>query len=668
MDFRDLVRAPDGVNRGKEQAANRWHRAPRIFALVLLLPLILAAGTASAAGVVTPVCPGSPSPSCQLTTGGSTGFAHPESIASSYGLTIGEGSTIVQTPAFSTDGVKVHNPSIVFQVPVKEDSAAYIQGGLYHAFPTIGWTGHIAAEACLTAAEAVNWPNAQNMGQDTTTCPAEDDLVHTQIVPRSWYQVAQVAPDLYVIQNSGFNNETVSLPVNLQQIGMPMRLHIAGYTYEYTKVHTGPNDYNAACPYNQCGNGSFDGHTASFKVVVLPAALIQLKVQPETILYMPPGNASSASMKVTATFSTVVTAGATTQVDNTQATDTFTEFIEQNGVTENIDKILNDGYQSSTDTKWDQKTTLKTGQALEHDLQGMNPQQFVFTRGINATSSAVPGRSGAYANEPFWNDLIIVLVHPQLAFWDFYGKSTMQLVAASAAGTGLPDDIAIPLGALADCAKGGPTYPNGYPFFTASNQPDTLTAAECKSLAALDPFWAGGQATSLARRGQQLLPRQTYGVPLPGADPDSLDIQSITSNSQTTTNQSTATYASTVEDVVATTESQGLNIGLGTGDLLDKSGLGFTSSVTLKQGSSLDNSTTMTLTFKNSTATTYRKDVQIEGSIKDTVYRGYVPEVEIYQDSVFGSLMFRDPDAPCAPMPQCALLVTATGGTLTFAP
>jgi hypothetical protein len=61
----------------------------------------------------------------------------------------------------------------------------------------------------------------------------------------------------------------------------------------------------------------------------------------------------------------------------------------------------------------------------------------------------------------------------------------------------------------------------------------------------------------------------------------------------------------------------------------------------------------MTLTYKNSSATTYETDVQTEGVIDDNVRRVSAPHVEVYRDDAFGSLMFRDPDAVCSPLPNC---------------
>ena len=72
----------------------------------------------------------------------------------------------------------------------------------------------------------------------------------------------------------------------------------------------------------------------------------------------------------------------------------------------------------------------------------------------------------------------------------------------------------------------------------------------------------------------------------------------------------------------------------------------------------------MTLTFKNSSVVTSRVDVAVEGSISDTVNRGYPPQVAVYLDNIYGGLMFVDPDAPkvpCKPQPVCNVVVPNGG-------
>jgi hypothetical protein len=265
----------------------------------------------------------------------------------------------------------------------------------------------------------------------------------------------------------------------------------------------------------------------------------------------------------------------------------------------------------------------------------------------------VPGAAGAFASEPFWSDLVVVLVHPQIAMWDFYGRTRLQQIAAQSS-SGLPNDIGIAISELDSCANRSAPFTDGFKFTTAAGGTEILDADECRRLAALDPFWGKGQSATLTARGQLLVGSQEYGIPATGPQSEnSLDIQKITSTSRTVTNQNTVTYASTVEDIVSTTSSSGITVGGGPGAGIPVVDIGLSDSVTLTQGSSTDKSLTMALTYQNSSATTFRTDVQTEGFVDDNIRRVQVPHVEVFQDDAFGSLMFRDPDAPCSPMPDC---------------
>ncbi|HJT97874.1 MAG TPA: hypothetical protein VJ696_06125 [Rhodanobacteraceae bacterium] len=581
-------------------------------------------------------------------------FAGPETLTPPFGLQIVNASNVVHTSTFKPDGVLVaHNPSVIFNFPITPDIGAYLNGGLHFAYKAIGWVGHIYTEACLTDEEAPLWPSRMPKGADSATCPSKADTATQTFTPRQWYQVADAKADLYVVQNQGFVLIPTATPVNVQQIVTPLRFHLSGYTYYYSGNHTGPNDLNAACAGVACGPRLADNYTPPFSLVVAPAALVQIKALPETIVYLPPGDRSSGIFKMTKTFSTTITAGETVGVDNSNVRDDWAELVSSGGFNGDIGKVLDLGFNATTDTRWDTKTTIKAGQSLERDLQGVNQTATAFTHTITADHTTIPGADGPFEKQPFWGDLVVILVHPQLAVWDFYGRPIVQQFAASSAA-GLPNDIAITVGELDACANGAAPFQNGYAFTTASQEPEVLTADECRNLAALDPFWGKGQSADLTGRGQLMVASQEYGIPVVGPQTEnSLDIQTITSDAETVTNTDTVTYASTVESILATSWSAGITFGLNTGSVFSPFNFGLSDSVTLKAGESVDTAMTMSLNYKNSSATTFREDIQTEGRIDDDTNRGYSPHVEVYRDDIFGSLVFRDPDATCSPLPEC---------------
>jgi hypothetical protein len=258
-----------------------------------------------------------------------------------------------------------------------------------------------------------------------------------------------------------------------------------------------------------------------------------------------------------------------------------------------------------------------------------------------------------------------VLVHPQFAVWDFFGTTIVQLVAASSST--LPDYLPEPIANLDSCAHGTGPFAAGIAFTPATGNADVLTASDCLRLAVLDPFYRRGQSANVSARGTLFAPQQGYGISPVSGDDQSIDLKQISSVQTTVTNQSTQTYSSTVEDIVATSGSTGLKVGLNAP--IPGLTLGLTNDITLKQGSNTDTSQAMNLTFKNSSATQFRTDIAVEGSINDNVNRKtYQPQVAVYLDNIFGGLMPVDPDAPavpCTPQPMCNVVVS--GGATTSA-
>jgi hypothetical protein len=598
------------------------------------------------------------------------GLSTPQAVTTPFELkTIS--TAVVPTPGVaSTTLLTVQNPAVSFRFPIIPDMDYWNGSGLYHGgTPSIGITATVALEACLTAQEATAWTGATLIGADAATCGTEDDLVHAKILQRAWYQVASAYADEYVIQNNTADeNSPLAVPINVQQIDTPVRFHIKGFTYYYGQVHTGPNDYNAACPPQHCGNGNFEMRTSPITLVVLPAFMFQLKVLPQTIVYQPPGNTSFGRYTVTETYATTLSAGATTEVDNSTSDDQWIEDTTSNQLTGGIDKILSLGFSSSDDTRWDTKTTAKAGQASEHDVQVVNQTQNSIQFQVGPTSADVPGPGGTVATESFWGDSVVLLVHPQFAVWDFFGRTSVQLVGASDTPT-FPDEISETIIDLDSCANGTGAFAAGIPFTAADGTPDQLTTADCRNLAAIDPFYGVGQSADVSRRGTLFMGPQMYGVDVVGnGTPRSFDPKTISSQQVTVTNTSTQTYAATVEDIVATTQSQGLQIGASAP--ISGLTLGLTQSFTLKQGSTTDTSQTMNLTYKNSSATQVRTDIAVEGSISDNQHHSYEPQVAVYLDNVFGGFMSVDsqaPKVPCKPQPACNAIAPNGGTTNTLA-
>jgi hypothetical protein len=71
--------------------------------------------------------------------------------------------------------------------------------------------------------------------------------------------------------------------------------------------------------------------------------------------------------------------------------------------------------------------------------------------------------------------------------------------------------------------------------------------------------------------------------------------------------------------------------------------------MTFSYGSSLTKSTAMGIQYSSSTTQTNDNSLQVNGEVEDNLNRGFQPYVEIWQDDLFDTPMYRDPSAPAAP-------------------
>ena len=550
------------------------------------------------------------------TVGGSgAGFDQPEREPSLYNLTLPEG---VNTTFSYNQTFEVGRPAVTFQFPIGIDTQRY-GGALGRLEPDVVWTMQITAEACLTSSEALAWTNAHDLG---TPCDPE---VNAKDAARDWYSVTQFnTTNMPLIQHRVQTGQDPTLQVNLQQILTPMRFHYVGHDLT-------------------CCN-ALNTETEPVNVIVLPVALMQLKVIPFTIMYVPPGNASQAGVTMTTTYTTTETAGATTQMDNTNKQDNWVQQEQKLHAGNTIFNVLGGQFDLSSSEKWDKSTTVATGQQASLSRSDTVSTATALTLGIgpppSGSADPAPGPAGTFQNAAFWNDLIVVIPHPQFGLWDFYGVMSMQMLGAASAGQ--DPHFPIRLRDLDACANSAAPFASGFPIRDTSV---TLSAADCQALAALDPFWGKGQSADISARAKQI------GIYPFGVDPSDpikvpgfVNITDSWDQKSSTTDSHSATYKSTVEEVHSSQGSEGLKVSLGD----DKSG-GGSFQITFSYGSSLSNSTAMGVVYSSSTTVTNDNALQVVGNVKDNINRGYQPYLEIWQDDLFDTPIYRDPDAPKAP-------------------
>jgi hypothetical protein len=400
-------------------------------------------------------------------------------------------------------------------------------------------------------------------------------------------------------------------------------------------------------------------------ITVLPAAFVQMKVLPYTIVYRPPGDESVGSYATTQSYGTSMTTGNSTAIDNTTA------FMESLGIQSNttvnalIAQVSVQGGESSSNTNAsDTNGTIGTGLVTSNSHSAARTWQLGSATTADptilpASAYVVPNTCTAsnyvsahcavdpaetYAQEPFWEDRIVLLLNPSAAFWNFKGGTQIQLLGAQ-------EYDAVSIRDLYACSQN-----KGTSGWTLANKA-TLTPAECKNLLGLDPFYVEGQEydPSQTHRGIKL------GAGNYGADPrnpasasQSTAFQDIFTYQTAQSTDASSSYQTSVTSVVGFSWSAGIT--LGGNYSLEGLNAGITSGITVTQGYQNTTGTQMKISYTASTAATSTNATTISGTFSDdhdfdtpacqaNSNACYSPYVNVYLDELFGSYMFSDPDA-----------------------
>jgi hypothetical protein len=422
-----------------------------------------------------------------------------------------------------------------------------------------------------------------------------------------------------------------------------------------------------------------------FNAVVVPAALIELNVIPQTILYHPPGNQSTVIFSTGATYGTSFTLGKSTETSN-KRTD------EQSGSTKvGIAYGFGDfGFAGGATTKWDHSVSEGFGTTAGSTTSESSSLGFKGKWSTFADQHLIPGSGDTcgsptncrhstikhdpniYAEEPFWEDMFVLLVHPQFAVWVEGGEHNRFVMYGA-----VPVTANVTVAELFACANGllllgqdpcvieysntGLTSPNGKDiYYSGSSHTVTLTHNDASSLLLLDPFYEGGQGAPVDVTRGLPITSKSYGGKI-GQQPVSYT-ETLTNTQATMQGQNKGTRHSTsIVDLIGNSSSEGVSINKTSGDDLDLT------VVVGENGTFEDSDNTtyekdMTATFNDSTAVSTQVVTTAEVTLNDvdnttpgndgklcTICHDPLPQrpqVNILLDRVFGSLMFQDPDAP----------------------
>ncbi|MGH7439007.1 MAG: hypothetical protein ACRENE_25240, partial [Polyangiaceae bacterium] len=378
----------------------------------------------------------------------------------------------------------------------------------------------------------------------------------------------------------------------------------------------------------------------AFQAVVQPVALGQLKVIPYTLLYAAPGDTS----KVSYTWSTSygISLAFDNKLDNnvSQTVDNKDSVVSSIGLKAN--KVLPTfgtvgiGATLGSSQSWDTSTVGGTGSISDTASSQSSIFQSAETIGPYTDPGVTPGANQTRAQEPFWADKLILLVHPQVGFWEV---SPFVSLLAAQGSTANPSILQPTVKDLDLCASQTSPFASGYPI---NDTNDVLSSSECAELLKLDPFYTSGEGQSFpdVANSSRFLHIQDvqYGVDpathLPGAP---VTLTQTMANTNTSTVQAVGSYTGTITDVLTTSNTLGVDFSL----------FGVTSSDTFSGTETQTSSTKWTVTLQSSYTATAQSSVSVSGTLDDNhTTLSYAPFAKIYRDTLFGTYMFVDPTAP----------------------
>jgi hypothetical protein len=432
-----------------------------------------------------------------------------------------------------------------------------------------------------------------------------------------------------------------------------------------------------------------------FTAILLPAAMMQLKLLPFTIIFAPPGNQSSVSFQTTAAYNTNYSFSNSTEQSNSSAQDLSgsTEYSAKlSGGTGGAGGSGSEGGSStaSTTSSFDNTTKQAYGTLSGSSSMGSSQQQAVANLTISGNAATIPGNGqtcasptdctppyvaapNSFVNQPFWNDFFELLVHPQFAVFTL-GDPQDRIVYWAAD----PVLASIQVSQLSACAhnqgkigKDPCEIQYGYSWLNSSNANAaisatlTLTAEEAHNLLELDPFYVAGSQSAALDSDRAVPfpgPSVSYGMEFVSC-PVGQSCTPATSVKYTATLTNTdvtgsgtngkQTFTSTVTNVLGTSNTIGQTLSLAFQYLTFEGG------ITVTNGDKSTNETQLQTIFTTSTAVSSSLAAQAMVTLSDcdNTFQGgnckmahapmpQRPVAIINLDKIYGGFMFQDPNAP----------------------
>jgi len=466
------------------------------------------------------------------------------------------------------------------------------------------------------------------------------------------------------------------------------------------------------------GNSGLDrtssGYSPGFDVVInAPVAYAQMTVQPYSIIYEPPGDASTAAV------STGIGLGTDSKLGSSVTNSTSYTAQQNNSADFSASLAYVLGVSFDNKFNWDNKTVDSFG--TTDDASDESSDKIAISTGTTTGPEdwLVPGDGATcvtptdcsdadlvhpspltlWKEQPFWGDIFVLEIHPQYTVYQTPLGTRFVMQAAT------PTLATVRVQKLEDCrlrSSDPSLWPGGedpclikYPdretsvsdgglVYSATKchtppQPTDacveLTPQNAADLLALDPFYVGGQGADVStHRGIPMPSGGSYGVSGPWTcfpqsttcippTSETPQLQKVSQSNTQAENQTTGTVQTAkidYSDTLTTNIGGGFTVGGGVSGINAKEGL------TLGTGETVTNDTAEQTTYSDSTATSTVQVSSVDGSLQD--YDNTTPGTSgqqckachpvmpdqpganVYLDRIFGSFMYQDPNAPPPPV------------------
>jgi len=279
---------------------------------------------------------------------------------------------------------------------------------------------------------------------------------------------------------------------------------------------------------------------------------------------------------------------------------------------------------------WNSSAETDHQSSFGNSAQIINSSQITQGWAIPATTTQ-PLTKLDYYSQPFWSDVIIIVVNPQFAIWDYPGGPLIQPL-------GNADVVPVPLSQLISCA-GSPSamrtlQPNSsnqshFLIYASAGQTQYLwlDSNDCSNIASLDRLYVSQTQSSTPIAYRVLYAGSAYtAVPQTVSSSQTTQLVSGQSNGTQYTTKVIASQATTVDASTAASEKL-------ESVLLTETGKGSWGS-----GTTQVHNTVVSYTAQNST--NQQSQTQASTTIQDS--SGTSVPVNIVQDSIFQGIAVQD--------------------------